>query len=103
MAIPQDFLRAPLAANPLVSSTAAEYNGNRVTFHAVTTAANGVLHGASTPFTAGAGSKVMALSLVASTGATFGADILYARHVLSTPLPVSGLGQVSVTWQTEVL
>lgn len=104
MTPPRDFLRAPLAATPLKYSTdVGSYAGNGVTFHAVTTATQGALHGALTPFSAGSNSVVMAVSLVAATRGVIAGDLLYARHVLSTPLPVTGLGQVSVTWNTEVL
>ena len=101
MTAPQDFLRAPLSALPMRSPTSADYTGNQVTFHATSSSTAGTINALS--FGAAANSQVIAVSLIASPGSGFSQDVLYARHVLASPQSVTGLGQVSVTWQTEIL
>jgi hypothetical protein len=54
-------------------------------------------------FSAAANSKVFAVSLLAApTGAAAG-DVIYARHILSTPIAAVGAGQVTCVWTTEAL
>ncbi len=95
---PKDLLRAQLVAAPLIESADDNHLGNQVTFHAVTSATTG-LNGL--PFSAGADSKVYAVCLVATpTPGTPADDLLYARFLLDTALPVSGSGSVAGSWVT---
>lgn len=89
---PYDLVRAPFVSNPVYNTTDGNHAANQTTFFAITSATTG-LNGL--PFTSGANSKIYAVCLVASpTGAASG-DMLYARALLGTPLPVAGSGQVS--------
>jgi len=98
LATPRDLVRAPLVATPLKSAADANHAGNRVTFHALTTASVGLINGL--PFGAASFSKVYAACLVAAVGgADHTQDLVYARWIPPAPLPVVQ-GQVSGTWTT---
>lgn len=92
----KDLIRAQISGTPSPSASSASYNYNQCTFTAVSNATTGLLNGLA--FTAAANSKVMAVCMVAApTGAVAG-DVLYARYVLGTAVPVVGGGQVASTW-----
>lgn len=94
---PYDLIRAPLVAVPNLTAADGNHAFNQATFYALTTATTGLLHGLS--FSAGANSKIYAMCLVAAPGGSDQLqDLLYARAILSSPLPVSGSGQVSGAW-----
>jgi hypothetical protein len=90
-----DYVRAALSAGPLLAASDGNHAGNQVTFTATTTAAIGE-H--SLAFSAAQNSKVYAVSLLAAPTGLAAGDVMFARWILSTPLPVVGSGQVSATW-----
>jgi hypothetical protein len=97
---PRDIIRAALIAEPLIEAADGDHDGNQVTFHALTTSSTGLLN--SLPFSAGSDSKIFAVCLVAApAGSNHLQDVLYARFVLSTAVPVTGGGQASCTWITK--
>jgi hypothetical protein len=97
----RDIVRGALVSQPLLASSGPDYAGNRGTYHAVTPAgavgevnANG--------FSAGDGSQIIALCLVASPlGPLITDDLVYARYALPSALAVGTSGQVAATWMTE--
>lgn len=97
---PRDIVRAALIAEPLIAPADVDHDGNLVTFHALTTASVGVLDGI--PFSAASDSKIFAVCLIAApAGSDHLQDVLYARFILTTPVPVTGSGQASCTWLTK--
>jgi hypothetical protein len=95
---PYDLIRAPLIAQPVLSATDVHHAANQAVFTALSNAAVG-LNGLT--FSAGANSKVISLCLVSATGGSNPLlDLLYARFVLGSALPVSGSGLISVSWPT---
>lgn len=95
-----DYLRGSLVAAPALSASDGNHNSNRALFTALGSGPTGV-HGVA--FSAAANSKVFAVSLLATpTGAASG-DVIYARHILSTPIAAVGAGQVTCVWFTEAL
>ncbi len=99
---PYDLIRAPLIAVPLVASTDGDHDGNRVTYHALSNAAEGLIN--ELEFSADADSNIYAACLVAAPGGSDHLqDLVYARYILSSPIPVSGLGSVSLAWITDFI
>ncbi len=96
---PYDLLRAPLVAVPLITASDENHEGNQATFHAVTSGTTGLIN--ELTFSAGAFSQVYAVCLVAApVSEDSGQDVLYARYLLETPVPVTGTGLVSGSWAT---
>lgn len=98
LSAPQDFLRAEVLSPVTITAADVNHNGNRATFNAIavdSTGVNGVT------FSAGSNSKVFSIGLVAAPTGVYTGDVLYARFVLPTALPVVGSGQISATWATE--
>ena len=93
-----DYLRGGLIASPLLSAGDANHNSNRAQFTALSTATQGV-HGVA--FGAASNSKIYAMSLLASPTGVASGDVMYARYILTTPLPAAGAGQVTASWLTE--
>ncbi len=94
-----DLIRAPLIAAPSISSTGEDYASNQVIFHSLTTVTTGLIN--DLDFDAGADSHVVSMCLVAAPGGSNHLqDLIYARFILASPLPVSGSTQISGTWPT---
>lgn len=97
---PKDLIRAPLIAVPILAAADVNHTANRATFHALTVATTGLIN--TLPFSAGSNSKIYAACLVAAPGGTdYLQDLVYARFILTTVLPVSGSGQCSGTWACD--
>jgi hypothetical protein len=95
---PYDLVRAPLIAQPVLSSTSVDYTDNAVSFTTLTNATMG-LNGL--PFGVSSSSQVLSMCLISSPGgAIYTSDLLYARFILGTPLALTGTGAVSCSWPT---
>lgn len=94
----RDIKQGLLVAPPVLAPSAAGYAGNKGTYHALTSGADGLLHGSSVPF--GTGSTIIGVSLVALTAA---GPLVYARAAVSPVLPVGSSGQVASAWSTEII
>ncbi len=97
---PYDLLRAPLIAVPLIEAADEDHDGNRATYLALSNSASGLIH--DLDFTAEAGSQIYAACLVAAPGGSDHLqDLVYARYILDSVIPVTGLGQVTIAWMTD--
>jgi hypothetical protein len=95
---PYDLVRAPLIARPVLSSTSVNYADNAVSFTTLTNATEG-LNGS--PFGVSSSSQILSVCLCSfPQGSTYTGDLLYARFILGSALPLTGTGAVSCSWPT---
>jgi hypothetical protein len=94
------YLRGSLVAAPALSASDVNHNFNRALFTAL---GSGPVGTNGVAFSAAANSKVFAVSLLAAPTGSASGDIIYARHILSTPIAAVGAGQVTCVWSTEAL
>lgn len=88
-----------LVAPPVLAPTAAGYAANKGTYHALTSGADGLLHGATVPF--GVLSTIIGVSLVALPAT--GGPLVYARAAVNPMLAVGSSGQIASAWSTEIV
>ena len=73
----KDYIRAPLVVSPAISASGSDYNGNQVTFFAITSGTSGV-HGRT--FDHSVNSKVYGVALAATpTPTQYTQDLLFSR------------------------
>ena len=82
----KDYVRAPLVVSPSISASGSDYDGNQVTFFAITAGTTGV-HGKA--FSLSAGSEVYGVALAATPEPTqYTQDKLFSRSYSGfTPVP----------------
>lgn len=103
---PKDFVRAPLASKPTLSTgdslaTGDAVENNRAIFFSLAVADQG---DNGLAFTAAADSKILTVGLVAiPVSGDRTQDLLYARFALSTPFAKVAGQNPGVTWTTEFL
>ena len=82
----KDYIRAPLVVSPAISASGSDYNGNQVTFFAITSGLTGV-HGRT--FDQAVNSKVYGVALAATPSPTqYTQDLLFSRSYSGfSPIP----------------
>ncbi len=95
LASPRDYLRVPITVHPSIISSGDDYQGNQVTFFAVTQGAEGV-HGLS--FSSSVNSAVFGYALVyAANPDDPTADVVVAR-TYKDPRPKEPNAQIGIQW-----
>lgn len=87
-----------LVTRPVLTASGANYTANKGTYHALTSGADGLLHGATIPF--GSSSKIIGVCLVALPAS---GPLVYARASVSPILAVGSSAQVAAAWSTEII
>lgn len=99
---PQDFVRAPIIADPTFLASGSDYVSNVVTFLSST---KGIFVGAKNglPFTVGASSQVYGFALVSAPVPTdMSQDTVFARFYNMTPITKTSNQEIGVSWPVEM-